>query len=125
MNINLRQLSIEEGFNNSYFSAMRNTNRSKFERVFGFDENKKVSLEKYKKYVEYLKCDVEEIYYYLKDNKKIKDFVENHTSYKTVQDFDRALFSVTENTIKLYYSKVLKWEEIKESFDLFSFGEVA
>ena len=120
---NLKELSLAEGFDKSYFSAMRSTNRAKFERVFSFDENEKVSLEKYRKYVECLKCEVEEIYYHLEDSKKIKDFVSNHTSYIAVQDFDRALFSVTENNLKLRYSKILKWEEIKESFYLLSSGE--
>ena len=57
----LGQLSLDYDFSYFYFAYMKNKNREKFDFIFGFDENKDISIKKYIAYAERIISKMEEI----------------------------------------------------------------
>lgn len=112
----LKQCSLADGFDKSYFSAMKKSNREKVNKIFGFDENMIVSISKYKEYVCDLKNQLEDIYYVFDNRKELKSFIVSNSLYSTVGAFEKSIFSIFDNELSIQYKKIKKWEKIIKKF---------
>lgn len=107
----LCQLSLKEGFNDSYFFALRKCSPKKFDKVFSLDPDIEKSLAKYKAFVNDTLRQVIEIYYYLEERDEILNFLKKTKCYSTLQAFERAIFFFIENEVSIFYIKIQGWEK--------------
>lgn len=107
----LCQLALKEGFNDSYFFALRKCSPKKFDKIFSFDPDIEKSLAKYKAFVNNTLRQIIEIYYYLEERNEVSKFLKKSKAYSNPNAFERSIFFFIENEVSIFWIKIQKWEE--------------